>query len=548
MRISAVVGRGFLLLAVTAAASGCSSGGGPDGGTGCTVTGVAVAANPNSINTADTSTLTATLSTTGSCSGGVTWSATPTGGTLTPSGTTATFGSTTPGSYTITATSTVDTSKSGSANVNVTAAVTCGSANGTVVTHSANITASETWAGDGVTHSVPNSINIASQATVTVEACALVNLGQGASITVAGGATLLSVGTSDTRFVTFQPANSGQPWGILRGSTSTSDNTSALIELHWTQLLSGGAFGGEYHNPAIAVAGLGYSSPPTPMLRVDNVIIDSPQGVGVYFDGNAAFTSDSQNLIIQNTPDYVLEMTLMSVGSIPTGTYNNTNNALPYAIVDVGGASRIFADMTIHNRLPVIIPYSEVTVSPPSGTTTPVTLTLDPGVQLYFNGTRVIFGGNGNDPNNAVGVLVAQGTASEPILFSSAAASPAPGDWVGLWLDTATGSQLDYVVIEYAGAASGIVSANCKPLSTSDNAGLIVGDFSTQYIPPSDLITNSVIQYSAGYGIDAVWQNSTNDSPDLASNNNLFQNNAGCAQTYNALSAGVCATNGCTAP
>jgi hypothetical protein len=541
MGLWTVVGRGFFLLAVVAASVGCSSSG---GGT-CTVNGVTVAANPSSVSTGNSSTLTATLSTAGTCSGGVTWSATPTGGSLTPSGTTATFSSTTAGSYTLTATSTDDSSKSGSATVTVTAAAAACTPNGMVVTHTDNINASETWAGDGVTHSVPNSITINAPATVTVDPCAFVSLGPNASITVAGGATLLTTGTSNTNNVVFEPANASQPWGILRGSTSTSTNAPGFIELHWTVLQGGGAFGGEYHNPAIAMAGQGYSSPPTPMLKVDNVVIDSPQGVGVYFDGNAAFTSDSHDLTIKNAPGYVFEVTLMSVGSIPSGSYT-TGNALPAVMVDVGGASRIFADMTIQNRLPIIIPYGQVTVSPPpAGPNTPVTLTLGPGVQLFFNATRVIFGGNGGVSDNPVGVLIAQGTAAEPILFTSASASPAPGDWVGLWLDTATGSQLDNVIIEYAGGTSGIVSANCKPDGTSDAAGLIVGDFSTQYIPPSDLITNSVIQYSAGFGIDAVWQNSTFDTPDITGGN-VFQNNAGCAQTYNALSSGSCPSLGCT--
>ena len=392
MGLWTVVGRGFFLLAVVAASVGCSSSG---GGTGCTVNGVTVAANPSSVSTANSSTLTATASTSGTCSGGVTWSATPTGGTLTPSGTTATFSSTTAGSYTVTATSTDDTSKSGSTTVTVTAAAAACTPNGTVVTHTDNINASETWAGDGVTHSVPNSIAINPPATVTVAPCAIVSLGLNASITVNGGATLLTTGTSDTNNVVFEPANASQPWGILRGTTSTSTNAPGIIELHWTVVQGGGAFDGEYHNPAIAMAGQGYSSPPTPMLKVDNVTIDSPQGVGVYFDGNAAFTSDSHDLTIKNAPGYVFEVTLMSVGSIPSGNYT-TGNANALVMVDVGGASRIFTDMTIQNRLPIIIPYSQVTVSPPpAGPNTPVTLTLGPGVQLYFNATRVIFGGNG---------------------------------------------------------------------------------------------------------------------------------------------------------
>ena len=428
----------------------------------------------------------------------------------------------------------------------------CGPANGTVVVHSANINASETWAGDGVTHSVPNSISINGPATVTVQPCAIVSLAQNASITVNASGTLLSAGTSATRSVTFQRSVGNQPWGILRGTSTTA--ATGFIELHWTTLSGGGAFGGQYHNPAIAMAGFGYSSLPTPMLRVDNVVIDGPQGVGVYFDGNAAFTSDSQSLTIQNAPDYVFEMTMMSVGSVPSGSYTN-GNPLPVVQVDVGPNANVFADMTIHNRLPVRIPTGGLTVAPPpAGPFTPVTLTVEAGVEIRFPkpspttpGARVIFGTNGNPPNNQVGRLVALGTAAAPIVFTSGEATPAAGDWVGLWLNTATGSQLDHVVIEYAGAPSGIVSANCKLSGAPDQAALFVGDFSTQYVPPANLITNSLIQNSAGFGIDAMWQAPTFNAPDLTATN-VFQNNDNCAQTYNALTSGSCPVGGgCTA-
>src|SRR5262249_42221958 len=199
-------------------------------------------------------------------------------------GMTASFTAATPGNYTITATSSADATKSGSASVTVNGVVACGTPNGTMVTHSANVGANETWAGDGVTHVVPNNISITGSATVTVQPCAIVALGAGATITVRDTAKLLSAGTSDTRFVLCKRNDANQPWGILRGFTPTS-----LIDLRWTLVQGGGAFGGQYNNPAIAVVGEAYGSLPVPVLKVDNVIIDSPQGTGIYLDANAGF-------------------------------------------------------------------------------------------------------------------------------------------------------------------------------------------------------------------------------------------------------------------
>ena len=60
----------------------------------------------------------------------------------------------------MTATSIDDLTKVGSVTITVRQPSTCGTPNGTVVTHSGNITADETWAGNGVTHSVTSSVRI----------------------------------------------------------------------------------------------------------------------------------------------------------------------------------------------------------------------------------------------------------------------------------------------------------------------------------------------------------------------------------------------------
>jgi len=541
---------GATVAAMTVLLVGCGSGGSDTSGTPtCTVSGVTVAANPATVNTGTASTLTASVNATASCGGSVAWSATPAGGTLTPSGLTATFTAGTAGAYTIVATSTDDQSKSGTATVTVTvAAPPCGQASGSVVTHSGNVTASETWAGDGVTHLVPTSFTISGSAVVTIEPCAIVALGQGVTINVGGTSRLVAAGTSATRFVLFRRNVANQAWATLRGVSATS-----LIDLTWTTLNGGGNFGGGMNNPTISGFGNGYSSLPAPVIRVNNVTIQSSQGVGVYLDANAGFTNDSQLLQITGSGGRPINTTMMSLGTVPTGTY--TGNATDEILI-FGPNANVFSDMTVQDLgVPVRIPYGTMLIAPSGGATAPVTLTLRPGVVFKFPrnagqpGARVTFGTNGNPPNNLVGVLNAVGTAAKPIVFTSGEAVPAPGDWVGLWLNTANGSRLDYVEISYAGAASSIVSSNCKLVNTADNAALLVGDFSAQYVPPSNMITNSKITNSAGYGINAMWLAATYNSLDLTPTN-LFQNNARCRQTYNGVTPpGTCPLGGgCTAP
>jgi len=519
-------------------------------GSSCVVAGVSVVANPSTLVAGGTASLTATVSSSGPCSTAVSWSVTPSGGTLAPSGNSAVFSSAAAGTYTITATSVADPTRSGSATVTVTGAASCGPPTGTTVTHSATISADETWAGNGVTHLVPGTIAITGTATVTVQPCAIVSLGTGASINVNNSARLVSAGSGSGGTVSFVPTNSTAPWGALRGNSATS-----LIDLSWTTLQGAGALGGQGANSAITVAGPGYSVTPVPVLRVSNVTIDSPQGGGVYLDTSGAFTSDSTGLTIRGAIDFVLSSTMMALQSIPPGSYADASNSHP--VVDViGPNANVFADLTIHNYLPVRIKTSGMTVRAPPTGTGPVTLTLEPGARIRFArvvaapGALVEFGSNGNAPNNQVGVLVAPGTAANPIVFTSDETAPAPGDWFGLWLATSPGSQLDHVVIEYAGAAgSGISSNNCKPVGAQDAAALFVGDFDTQYVPPATLLTNSTIRYSAGFGIDAVWLAPTVNAPDLTAGN-TFQNNALCTQTFNGLvPPAICGTNlGCTVP
>jgi len=159
----------------------------------------------------------------------------------------------------------------------------------------------------------------------------------------------------------------------------------------------------------------------------------------------------------------------------------------------------------------------------------------------------MIFGGRGNAPNNLVGRLIAVGTVDKPIVFTSAADVPFSGDWAGLQLATSDNSQMVFNTIEYAGGFSGVVSANCRPTGSSDNAALIIGG--PDYTPSGTTIVTSTIQYSAGHGIDATWEAGTASDPNLAGAGNTFNNIAGCEQTYNGLipGAGDCPQGGgCT--
>ena len=82
-------------------------------------------------------------------------------------------------------------------------------------------------------------------------------------------------------------------------------------------------------------------------------------------------------------------------------------------------------------------------------------LTLEPGVELRFaSGTGLYVGGGWDDP----GTLIAQGTQTHPIRFTSHQPAPAPGDWQGLYFDDGTvngTTLLDWCEVEYGGHTHG---------------------------------------------------------------------------------------------
>jgi hypothetical protein len=296
--------------------------------------------------------------------------------------------------------------------------------------------------------------------------------------------------------------------------------------------------------------GTSSSTLPDPVLKINVVEISEMQGTGIYLD-NAAFTTDSAILAISNSPDYAMAMSAMALGSIPT--YVGGTNVHDEALV-VGNAN-IFADMTIHKRLPINFHTDGVRVAggPPALTPT-VTLTLDHGVVFKFENlsgspTMMTFGTNGQTQDQN-GVLIANGIETDPVIFTSGLDSPptvASDYWAGIWLLSSNGSQLQNVVFEYAGGDAKVGPVNCGPFDPSINqqarhtAPLLVGDGTDQqYIPPANLITGSVFRNNIGnFAIDSVWENATRTFGPSLHNDNVFTSPGKfCPQSKNLIPLG----------
>jgi len=85
------------------------------------------------------------------------------------------------------------------------------------------------------------------------------------------------------------------------------------------------------------------------------------------------------------------------------------------------------------------------------------TLTIEAGATLLFDPGVAIWIGY-----NTAAKLVAVGTATNPITFTSSNSTPSPGDWTGivLWSGTMGGTQIAYANVEYCGAGSACIEGS----------------------------------------------------------------------------------------
>ncbi len=436
------------------------------------------------------------------------------------------------------------------------AASNCGTLNGTVITHTANITGNTTWAGDGTVHIVANSISVLAPATLTIAQCAVVKLKAGVELTVQGSSTatarLVAAGTRATTGAVYFVKNDTQRWGRLHGM-----NQHSLIDLEFAVLSGGGGMGGANRNAVIFMQGTGIL--PDPVLTVNNTKILNNPGAAIYLS-DAAFTTGSKGLRISGATDFAMAMPAMALGSIPTGTY--TGNAVDEVLV-VENAN-VFDNLTIATRLPIRFQAGGIHVGglAPSFVRN-LTLTLKAGVTLKIESpvtgpTLITFGDVGQSPNKNA-ALVALGTAASPVRFTSGSPGPVPGDWAGIWLATSVGSTLNHVVIEDAGGDAHIGPKSCGPAGSRHTAALFVGDNDPlQYVPPSTLIRNSQFINNLGdFAIDSVWTvGNSSFGPALNASNTFMASSRVCTQSRNVVTVGgtpVCNIGGqdergCLAP
>ena len=404
-----------------------------------------------------------------------------------------------------------------------------GSANAATF-HSGFITSDETWTIVGNPHIIESLTVVQNNATLTIEPGVEVRFNKEAvnPRLIIGETTpgrLIAQGTDTEKIIFTSNEASPQPgdWAniVLRPNDPDSIIENAIIE-----------YGGRGTG---TTQGSIYISGSSPTIRNCTVRYSSDTGISVYES-----TAEISNCVIEENTGYGLRCDAFSGvldgnlfarnGSFPIYLYPrqspnptvNIANAFdsnsPNQIYLDGGGS-ITSDYTLLNfGIPYFLPGLTVVQNN-------ATLTIEPGVEVRFNkeavNPRLIIG------ETTPGRLIAQGTDTEKIIFTSNEASPQPGDWANIVLrPNDPDSIIENAIIEYGGisplqgsiyiSGSSPTIRNCIVRRSLD-AGIGISGSSSAEISCCDITENEV-------GINS-WASS--GTPNLANNNILGNSSYG---------------------
>lgn len=410
-------------------------------------------------------------------------------------------------------------------------AVDCPAPTAGPTVHDADVTSPETWTADASPHVIPGDRLIS--ATLTLQACATVQVAPKATITVREGGSIVANGEVE-KPVTIGQQVEGEHWASIRAVGGTLSFTHTTVE-----------GGGDPlnivpdHQGALDVRGDQYM-PPQEILHADHLVVRDSLTQGIFLHEGGGFSTTSTEVTISGSAGFPIHVWANLAGTVPTGDYTgNTNDEI---LIAGQGQYEAIADwdVTIHNRgVPYKVGHSgsggTLYVSAMSGVPT---LTIEPGVTMRFKKGGALFVSYFSSDQPALGALIAAGMPGAEITFTSAEPSPAPGDWLGIRYGGVPDptNVLDHVVVDYAGLTpSGSGSASCPypDGSTNDAAVRLLGSGA----PTSVFVTNTTIRNSASHGIDRGYYG--DPSLDFAASN-TFESVARCTQTYPRPEMGPC--------
>ena len=414
-----------------------------------------------------------------------------------------------------------------------TTAPACPDPGDVVVEHHGFIEADETW-GPG-RHRVTSNVTVRPGVTLTLAPCAIVAVDKDQSILVDKDAKGLVAAGTQTQPVVVEPAQAGQPWGAITVYAPSS------AKLAYTTLRGGGTS----TDPKSAdfagatLVGRNQEGQPHPTLFVDHVTVEGSHGLGVLMD-STDFVAGSTALTVHGSGTFPVYLGAANATNLPVGTYTgNARDVFLLQSVDVaayGNDDPVIHDATLPNRG---LPYqvgpdgskASIRVGDGREETPPATLTIEPGVELRFSDDGQLLVSAHMVASHWVpqGALVANGTAAQPITFTSKRAVPQPGDWAGLYFADAVAptTSVSHAVIAYAGGESGSTGTCVStPGASNYDADCAVILFLAA-APASQFLHDSTIRDSHACGVYRGW---TGADIDFTATN-TFSGLSGCSQS-----------------
>ena len=404
--------------------------------------------------------------------------------------------------------------------------------------HSGFIEADETW--EAGPHTVSSAVTVRAGVTLTIAPCATVALAADTFILVdEQDAKLIAEGEPDRR-ITFERSDPALAWGNI------SVFAPSTIALAYTTLTGGGGTSTDPVNSEGAGAtlmGRNLQDQRYDTVAVDHVTIEGSTGLGVLLD-STGFIAGSNELTVTGSGRHPVYLGAGFATHLPVGHY--TGNADDrFLLQEVGAASYsnsdpILADATIPERgLPYLVgaegTYPSILVGDGREESPNATLTIEPGVELLFQGGEVSSGGlrvSGKQVGTgwaAQGTLVALGTAAKPIVMRSAEDPASPGDWQGLYFQyvVSPSNAVSFVHVSDAGGES-LTSGVCVAAPGAENYDADCSVvMSLEEAPTAAFITDSTFADGYACGIYRGW---TGDAVDFSATN-TFTNLSGCDQS-----------------
>jgi hypothetical protein len=398
----------------------------------------------------------------------------------------------------------------------------CTQPTGPGTTHRGDVVADEAWRAADGPHRVEGELRVL--ADVTVEACAVVSLGEGAKVFV-GNRTQPgslrargSYASGKLLPVVFRAQDAAKPWAAI------VVDASGNVDLAYTVLLDGDTAKNRGNDTGVLRAfGAPASNNAPPALienvRVEWLLVERSGGDGVSLADHAAFTRDSRGLAVRAAKLDALRIELGAVSSVPPELVfaGNQSDKVTVDQTGAGTLSHTFRNHGVPYRVLGMLTIQPVVDGPPA------VMTIEPGAVLEFaedkGASGVFFGAS---PQRQ-GQIIAEGTADAPIRFTSNKAAPAPGDWMGLYFrhSPPRGNVIRDAIIEYAGGNSSSVGAGCGPSDNDASVLLSAGR------PDTAFIQRTTFRKGGGAtGIVSGWT-SDQDGPDFKTGN-VFEDMPGC--------------------